>query len=157
MNTALKKLRIRQLEARVEPIRDLAKAPAPRGGWLRTVRQALGMSTSQVATRLRITRQGVADQERREAKGTITLAALRKAAGALDCELYYAVVPRRPTGGLLRERARQVATRQLGRIAHSMSLEEQDVPGDEFRQQVEDLADQILREFPRSIWDESGE
>jgi hypothetical protein len=38
-----------------------------------------------------------------------------------------------------------------------MSLEEQDVPGDEFRQQVEDLADQILREFPRSIWDESGE
>jgi predicted DNA-binding mobile mystery protein A len=112
------------------------------------------MSTSQLATRLQITRQGVADQERREVEGTITLTALRKAATAMDCDLYYAIVPRRPAGELLRERARQVAAEQLGRIAHSMRLEEQDVPGDEFEQQVEDLADQILREFPRNLWDE---
>ncbi|MDH5197747.1 MAG: mobile mystery protein A [Gemmatimonadota bacterium] len=157
MNTPLKKLRVRQLEARAQPIRGLAETPPPRGGWLRAVRLTLGMSARQVASRLGITRQGVADQERREVDGTITLAALRKAARALDCDLYYAIVPRRPTGEILRERARRVAATQLRRIAHSMNLEEQHVPGSEFQLQVEDLADQILREMPRSIWDEPEE
>lgn len=154
MNTTLKRLRVRQLEARAQPIRSLIETPPPRGGWLRAVRQALGMSASQVATRLGVTRQSVADQERREVNGTITLAALRKAARALNSDLYYAIVPRRPIDEILRERARQVAAAQLGRIAHSMSLEEQAVPGSEFQQQLEDLADQILREMPRSVWDE---
>lgn len=157
MNTPLKRLRVRQLEARARPIRGLAETPPPRGGWLRAVRQTLGMSTSQVAARVGISRQAVADQERREVDGAITLAALRKAAKALDCDLYYAIVPRRPTDEILRERARRIATAQLRRIAHSMSLEEQHVPGNEFQQQVEDLADQILREMPRDIWDEPDE
>lgn len=157
MNTALKKLRARQLEARAEPIRTLAETPPPRGGWLRTVRQTLGMSTSQVAARLGISRQGVADQERREVEGTITLAALRRAAEASECDLYYAIVPRRPTEEILRERARRIAAEQIGRVAHSMRLEEQDVPGHELQRQVEDLADQILREMPRSLWDEPDE
>lgn len=157
MNTALKKLRVRQLEARVAPIRELTRTPAPRGGWLRAVRQALGMSTRHVATRLGITRQGVTDQERREVEGTITLAALRKAANAMDCDLHYAVVPRRPTGEILRDRARGIALQRLGRIAHSMRLEDQAVPDDEFDQQVEDLIDQVLRDFPRNLWDERAE
>jgi predicted DNA-binding mobile mystery protein A len=154
MNPALKQLRVRQLEARAHAIRRLAKTPPPRGGWLRAIRQTLGMSTRHVAVRLGVSRQAVSDQERREVGGTITLAALRKAASALNCDLYYAIIPRRPIDEILRERARQVAAAQLGRIAHSMSLEEQAVPGSEFQHQVEDLADQILREMPRSMWDE---
>jgi predicted DNA-binding mobile mystery protein A len=154
MNTRLKKLRMRQLEARVRPIRVLASTPRPPGGWLRTVRQTLGMSTTQLAAMLGITRQGVADQERRELDGTITLAALGRAASAMGCDLYYAIIPRRPTAELLRERARLIAARKLGRIAHSMRLEAQEVLGNELQQQVEDLADEILMEMPRSLWDE---
>lgn len=153
MDAALKKLRTRQLEARAQPIRGLAETPPPRGGWLRAVRQALNMSAAQVARRLGITRQGVADQERREVAGTITLAALRRTAAAMDCDLYYAIVPRSPTGEILRARARRVAAARLGRAAHSMSLEKQNVPGGELQQQVEDVAEQILRELPRSMWD----
>lgn len=154
MNTSLRKLRVRQLEGRVAPIRELSRTPAPRGGWLRTVRQTLGMSTSQLAVRQGITRQAVADQERRETEGTITLASLRKAADAMECDVQYAVVPRRPLAEILRQRAQKVAAQHLSRIAHSMQLEEQSVPEDEFQQQVEDLADQILRELPRNLWDE---
>lgn len=154
MNTSLKKLRLRQLEARAAPIRDLAKTPPPRAGWLRAVRQAFGMSTTQLAARLGMTRQGVTDLEGREADGTVTLAALRKAADALGCDLYHAVVPRRPMNDMMRERAREVATRNLARIAHSMRLEDQAVPDEEQRRQVEDLADQLLRDLPRHFWDE---
>jgi len=112
------------------------------------------MSASQLAARLQVTRQAVADQERREVDGTITLAAMRKAAGAMGCDLYYAVVPRQPISDMLRARAREVAARRLRGVAHSMSLEEQTVPDQESERQVEDLADQIVRDLPRDLWTE---
>jgi predicted DNA-binding mobile mystery protein A len=115
------------------------------------------MSARQLAARLTVTRQAVADLERREVEGTVTLAALRKAADALACDLIYAVVPRRPVSEMLRGRARAIAAERLRGVAHSMHLEDQPVPKEEFDRQVEDLADQIMREFPRDFWAESAE
>lgn len=155
MHTALKRLRIRQLEERTLPWRTIDPASPPRSGWIRAVRTALGMSTSQLASRLSITRQAIADLERREVDGTVTLAALRKAAEAMECDLLYAVVPRQPVREMIRARARALATERLKRVAHSMHLEDQSVPQAEFDRQVEDLADQIIEEFPRDLWTES--
>ena len=154
MNSQLKQLRIRQLDERMASLGNLSQAAPPRGGWLKAVRRGLGMSANQLATRLQVTRQAVADQERREVDGTITLAAIRKAARAMGCDLYYAVVPRRPISDMVRSQARHVAERRLGDIAHSMSLEGQTVPDEEFERQVDDLADQIVRDLPRDLWAE---
>jgi len=112
------------------------------------------MSTSQLGARLGVTRQAVADLEHREAEGTVTLAALRKAAAAVECTLVYAVVPRRPMTDILRDRARDVAAKRLRRVAHSMRLEDQIVSDQETERQVEDLADDILRESPRDFWND---
>ncbi|MEX0690640.1 MAG: mobile mystery protein A [Gemmatimonadales bacterium] len=152
MKTSLKQLRLRQLDERTSPFRDREHATPPRGGWLRAVRTSLGMSASQFAFRLGVTRQAVADQERREVDGTTTLASLRKAADAMECDVFYAIVPRRPLGEMVRLRAREVAEHRLRGIAHSMGLEEQSVPHQEFERQVDDLADQIVRELPRDLW-----
>lgn len=154
MDNQLKQLRIRQLDERLMPLRNLNQATTPRGGWLKAIRSGLGMSTSQLATRLQVTRQAVADQERREVDGTITLAAIRKAARALGCDVYYAVVPRRPLRDMVRTQARHVAERRLRGVAHSMRLEEQSVPDDEFERQVDDLADRLVRDLPRDLWSE---
>jgi predicted DNA-binding mobile mystery protein A len=112
------------------------------------------MSAGQLAVRLGVTRQAVADLERRETDGTVTLAVLTKAADALDCDVVYAVVPRKPLYEILRDRARAIATNRLKGVAHSMNLEDQSVPEEEMLQQVEDLADQIIQEFPRDLWTE---
>lgn len=154
MITALRKLGIRQLEDRVRKVRSLAKEPPPRSGWLSAIREALGMTTSQLAVRQGVSRQAVAEQEHREVEGSITLSALRRAAAAMDCDLYYALVPRQPLPKLLMERARLVAARNLGRVAHSMALEEQSVSDVEFRRQVEDMAEDLVRETPQRLWDE---
>jgi predicted DNA-binding mobile mystery protein A len=155
MGAQRKHLQIRQLDERFAALRMLVgQAAPPRGGWLRTVRKSLGISAAQLAARLRVTRQAVVDQERREGEGTITLAVLRRAAEAMDCDLHYAVVPRQPIVDTIRTRARAVAERRLRRIAHSMSLEEQAVPDGEFERQVDDLADQIVRALPRDLWAE---
>jgi predicted DNA-binding mobile mystery protein A len=110
------------------------------------------MTTSQLAARLRVTRQAVLDLERREAEGSVTLSALRRAANAMECDLLYAVVPRQPVKDILWSRARAVAAKRLERIAHSMHLEDQTVPSEEYNQQVEDLTAEIMRNFPRELW-----
>ena len=76
--------------------------PLPAGGWLRSVRQALGASQTSVAARAGITQQAYAQFETGESAGTISLGRLRHAAAAMDCDLIYFVIPRR-------EQARPVA------------------------------------------------
>lgn len=152
MHTPFKLLRVRQIDERTSPWRQLREQTPPRGGWIRSIRQALSMTTRQLAARLGVTQQAVVDLERREAEGSVTLSALRKAANAMECDLLYAIVPKRPVKDILWSRARAVAAKRLKRITHSMRLEEQTVPSEEYDQQVEDLAVEIMRGFPRELW-----
>lgn len=156
METRLKNLRLRQLDARLSAVRRCVPADPPRHGWTRTIRKALGMTTPQLAKRLGTSRQAVADLERREVLGTVTLGALRRAADALDCDVVYAVVPRTALREMRKRQARQRAERQLGSVAHSMRLEAQGVSAGEHRRQVDERADGLLRTWSRALWDDAG-
>ena len=76
---------------------------------------------------------------------------MQKAAAALDCELVYALVPRKPLEEIVQDRARMIALRELGGIAHSMGLEDQAVP-DELEERINRFIEQSLRD--RDLWDE---
>lgn len=73
-----------------------AVAAVPPQGWLRTMRTALDLSQKHVADQITMTRQAYADLESAEARGAISLKSLHRAAGAMDCDLVYFVVPRSP-------------------------------------------------------------
>jgi predicted DNA-binding mobile mystery protein A len=73
-----------------------AIAVVPTRGWLRTMRTALGLSQKHVADQITMTRQAYADLESAEERGAISLKSLHRAAGAMDCDLVYFVVPRSP-------------------------------------------------------------
>jgi len=63
-------------------------------GWLRGVRQALGMRVGEVAKRMRVVQSEVYRLEVAEVRDSITLRKLRAAAEAMGCEVVvYAVVP----------------------------------------------------------------
>jgi predicted DNA-binding mobile mystery protein A len=66
----------------------------PPEGWVRHLRDALGMNTRQLAARLGTSRQAVLGLESRERRGAITLDTLGRAADALGCELRYVLIPR---------------------------------------------------------------
>lgn len=66
----------------------------PEGGWLRAVRQELGLTQSTVAKTAGLTQQAYAQFEQGEAKGTLSLGNLRRSADAMDCDLVYFLVPR---------------------------------------------------------------
>jgi predicted DNA-binding mobile mystery protein A len=101
----------------------------PSKGWLRAVRGALGLTQRKVAAKLRMKQQPYAAIEEREMSGTVTLETLRRAAGALDCELVYFLVPRPGVARSFEELAMKhnPAQANLRATEHSMALEGQAV------------------------------
>ena len=122
----------------------------PVRGWIKAVREALGMTTEQLGKRLCIKQPTLVAIEQSEVKGSIELATLRRVAGALDCTLVYALVPNKPLEVAVRERARAFLRKRRAPIEHSMLLEDQSVKGKD----AEARLDEIVRETnPRLFWD----
>ena len=144
-------LQIRQLDATLEPWRALAGS-RPARGWLRALRQALGMTTRQLAASVGVSQAAVMDAERAEARGDITLSTLRRYAEALDCEVTYALVPRRPLKDVIEQRADRIAREEISRVRHTMELEEQGTGDDERERAVAALRRQILDGRPSRLW-----
>src|SRR5260370_28836373 len=101
------------LDKRFKEIGAVARFTPPVRGWIKAIREALGMSTAQLAKRLKIKQPSVIALEKSEAKGTIELATLRRVAEALDCTLVYALVPKKPLESVVRGRARSLVRRRL--------------------------------------------
>lgn len=122
----------------------------PNRGWIRAIREALGMSTAQLAKRLGVRQPSIVDLERSEEKGSMELATLRRVAEALDCTLVYALVPNQPLETTIRARALSLLRRRRSPIEHTMLLEAQDVGGPITERQVDDI---IRETSPRRFWD----
>jgi predicted DNA-binding mobile mystery protein A len=144
-------LQIKQLDDTLEPWRALA-GTRPVRGWLRALRQTLGMTTRQLAASVGVSQAAVMDAERAEARGDITLSTLRRYAEALDCEVTYALVPRRPLKDVIEQRADRIAREEISRVRHTMELEEQGTGDDERERAVAALRRQILDGRPSRLW-----
>jgi predicted DNA-binding mobile mystery protein A len=128
-------------------------AAAPRGGWLRAIRQALGMTQAQLGARVGIARQSIQDLEIAEANRRITLDSLDRLARAMGCRVVYAVVPETGTLDEIRERrAGAVAGTLIKPTEHSMKLEAQGVSASETERQRKLLAQALLGGSPRKLW-----
>jgi len=139
-----------RLDARLVAYRRLVDEPRPHRGWIRAIRDALGMSGAELAARMGVSQQSIPDIEQSEAAGTVKLATLHRAARALDCDLVYVLVPRHPLDEAVRAQARRRAEALLGRVAHHSRLEDQSVDYAGFASQVDDLAARLVDR--RGLW-----
>lgn len=146
-------LRLEQLEQLIAPFRPVSDAQTPNAGWVRAIREALGMTNVQLANRLGRKPQTIEDMQRYEAAGTIKLQTLRALAGALECHFVYALVPKKPIDQLLRDRANSVAQQQLGKVAHSMTLEDQGVTPSEEEREMKRLIEKLLSGNRKMLWE----
>ena len=147
-------LRLQQVEEAVRSFRKLLDAPTHSGGWVRAIREALGMTNVQLARRLKLKApQTIEDMQTYEASGTIKLQTLRKLAEALGCRVVYAVVPPKPLDEMRRDRAHAIARRQLQHVSHSMKLEAQGVSPEEEERQLELLIQELLAGNPKKLWE----
>lgn len=113
------------LDSHFEEWQELRGLARPPRGWVRAIREALGMSAATLAERLGTTAGAVTRLEQSEAADRIRLDTLRRAADALGCDLVYLLVPRRPLTAVVRDRARELAHGQVAATEQTMRLEDQ--------------------------------
>jgi predicted DNA-binding mobile mystery protein A len=102
----------------------------PRRGYIRAIRDALNMTTSDLASRMGIARQSVTAMEASEQADSIRLATLRRAAAAMDCTLVYAIVPNQSLTATLEHQARTVMAKNQAISEHTMRLEGEPIADD---------------------------
>jgi predicted DNA-binding mobile mystery protein A len=139
--------------ARRELDRKLASIPrnqlvTPRTGWVRALRQALGMSAADLASRMGVTSGAVLNLEHSEVAGGVTLDRLSRAAQAMDCELVYALVPRTSLSETVERQARFRIAHEVQATGRAMDLEAQGtaLDPDTISEQVQALID------TRQLW-----
>jgi predicted DNA-binding mobile mystery protein A len=144
----------KHLERRLAPLRGRHDLMRPPHGWLRAIRDALGITTRQLAQRMGKVQSAIVDLEKSEARETVSIAKLREAAAAMGCTLVYALVPNRPIDELLRARAEEMAERQLARASHTMALENQGLDQTALAAERERLIEQLMRGSIARLWDD---
>ena len=133
------------------PLKDAGARP--QRGWIRAIRDALGMTTSQLAARMGVKQPRISELERGEASGKITVQSLERAAEAMGCRLVYAIVPIIPLTEMIETRAARLAGRQLASVEQTMRLENQEVTdGKRHDDALQRLKDEFKRK-PARLWD----
>jgi len=148
-NPKLKAAR-RKLDTRLAALKPVDRLQPPPKGWIRSLRNALGMSSAQLGTLLKIRSQSVDDMETNEANGTIRLETLRRVAQALDCTLVYALVPNASLDQLVATRAHVIAANAISVVDHTMALEDQVVPTEGRAESIDDYIRSYISE--RDLW-----
>jgi predicted DNA-binding mobile mystery protein A len=130
MEREFRDLRRNQLERTLASFQAAKNEIRPPQGWLRSIRESLGLRLQDVGQIIGQPRQRIQQLEHAEAEDKITLSNLRRVAEALDCELVYAVVPKSGTlADLVERRARAGATGDVRAVERTMALEGQAPPG----------------------------
>jgi len=143
MKSEFRELRVDQIDRSLKAFAGTQAVSRPQRGWLRSVREALGISMREVARKMRKTPQTVASLEKSEAADRITLQTLRHYAEAMNCELVYAIVPKSASLKQLSEKlARQAVEKDVRAVEHTMALEDQSTGG---------VPDKIERETKRLL------
>jgi predicted DNA-binding mobile mystery protein A len=144
----------KSLDLKLESVRGIGQVYRPHKGWIKAVREAFGMTTKQLGARLGVSQPRVVALEKAEMEETVTLASLRKAAGALECSLVYVFVPRESFQATLEDRARAVAMQLTAQVDRTMALEDQQLDAERRARVVEALTQRLLQEKARFLWDE---
>ena len=125
----------------------------PVKGWVRAIREALGMSGKQLANRLKVSQPRIPRLEQDEVSGAVTLKSMRQAAEAMNCVFVYAIVPRNSLEETVRAQARKVAEVRMQQVSHTMLLEAQSLSAEEQRASLDADVEELVREMPRELWE----
>lgn len=136
--------------ARIGKADDFARPPR---GWIKAVREALGMTAAQFAKRLGVSQPRALAIEQAEMKSAITLDTLERSAQALGCRLVYTLVPHEPLETMVENQSLAAARKQLERTRHTMALEAQSLERDDDKGMVLRLARSLAEKSGSKIWE----
>lgn len=148
MKRTFRKRDRRILDDRFKAMSGITSFKVPQNGWIKSIRESLGMSAADLGDRLGVAPQSVLTLEKSELDGRARMDSLKKAAEAMDCSFVYAMVPNTSLEDFVQRQLKKVAAEKIKKVSHSMKLEDQEA---EFKQS---LYAEFLKEFEDSplIW-----
>ncbi len=142
----------RQMKQRIDSLANMNRPKRPKNGWIRAIRESLGMSGAQLGQRLGFSRNKISILERKEMDDSITLGELRQLARGLNAELVYMVVPNQAVDDMIQDRAVVVATGRVKATQKSMFLETQQISSQRQQEMINEMANQIKDMGGRVLW-----
>jgi predicted DNA-binding mobile mystery protein A len=142
-------LAIHQINRRLKSIRKVMQHTKVRAGWIRYMRQSLNMTLKILAKRTGVSISTVAQAERGEKAGNVTINTLKTMAQAMDCEFIYAFVPKTNIDTILKKEALKKAKQILSSADTHMTLENQHVE-QSLEERIQKLADKLIEKG--NIW-----
>lgn len=121
----------------------------PQQGWLKTIREFLGMTTTQLAKRLEISQPRIVAMEKNERN--VKISTMERIADVLNCDFSYAFVPRENIDDIIYNQAKKKAQKILDKVNKNMGLENQLVKTDDL---LKDIIEELLDGNIARIWDE---
>ena len=141
-------LQIRALDKKTSDLKSAKNIVPQSSGWIKTVREAIGMTVSQLAARLGVTQPRITKMESNE--DNLKLSTMKKAAEAMNCEFVYYFKPKTTFQNLVDEQAQKKAAEVLKTVNVNMALENQEIAEDEV---VKDFASDLINTKIKQIWD----
>lgn len=121
----------------------------PQQGWLKTIREFLGMTTTQLAKRLEISQPRIVAMEKNERN--VKISTMERIADTLNCDFSYAFVPRENIDDIIYNQAKKKAQKILNKVNKNMGLENQLVKSDDL---LKDIIEELLDGNVARIWEE---
>jgi predicted DNA-binding mobile mystery protein A len=154
MKSSLSHVR-QHLDKRFQMLKETSVFERPVKGWIRAIRDALGITLTQVGTLLNVSATRISHIEQDELKGSVTLATMERIANALGCRFVYTLIPETSLQEKVHAQARQKALALLAQTSHSMNLEAQGVLPEELEEQLQRLIDDFLTGKPSRLWEDA--
>ena len=148
------KLQFQQLNQKMDQLSGLQHVIVPPIGWIKAIRNGIGMSMEQLGKKLSITKQGVMDIEKREKEGAITIKSMQEIGKAMDTQFVYGFVPK--AGSLeqmIEYRALEIASKIVERTSTTMKLEDQANSKERIEKAIKERATEIINKTPKILWD----
>ena len=123
----------------------------PPQGWLKTIREFLGMTTTQLAKRIGVSQPRVFAMEKNEKN--IKISTMERIADALDCDFVYAIVPREKFDDIIYKQAQKKAKKILTKFNKNMELKNQLDEKDALDTILKDIVKDLLYKNARKLWD----
>ncbi|MHA8061502.1 mobile mystery protein A [Aquirufa beregesia] len=147
-------LQRQQLNDKMLILASINQVISPPIGWVKAIRTSLGMSMLQLGNKLSKSKQGIADIEKREIEGGITIKALREVGEALDMKLVYGFVPIDGSlEALIEKKALKLATKIVMRTSNTMRLEDQENSNERIEKAIKERTNSLKQEMPKILWD----
>ena len=148
------KLQFQQLNEKLDKLTGLQHLIVPPIGWIKAIRNVIGMSMEQLGKKLSITKQAVMDIEKREKNGAITIKSMQEIAKVMDMKFVYGFVPNAGSlDQMIETRALEMATKIVKRTSTTMKLEDQVNSKERIEKAIKERATEIINKTPKILWD----